>query len=100
MRILHGVDVYLWTEKTDSIPLQVGKFELTMISDRGTRIYPPPAPEIELGDWPRCRFLSEEPATDEEIDALVRDLTAQGWQWTKLQKLFKKDGINQFSEAY
>ncbi len=100
MMTLHGVDVYLWSETTSDIPHQIGKFELTMISDRGTRIYPPPAPEIELGDWPRCRFLSDAVVSNDEIDALVHDLTAKGWNWTKCQKLFKKDGVNQFSEAY
>lgn len=100
MMNLHGVDVYLWTPDSATVPKEVGKFKLTMISDRGTRIYPPPAPEMDLSDWPRCRFLSDAEVTDADVDELVSHLTGLGWKWTKCQKLFKRDGVNLFSEAY
>jgi len=100
MMTLHGVDVYLWTEDSSSLPHSIGEFALKMVSDRGTKIYPPPAPVIELSDWPRCRYLCENEVTDQQIDALLQELTALGWRWTKSQKLFRKDGVNQFSEAY
>lgn len=97
---LHGVDIYIWTPETPALPESVGKFRLELISNRGTRIWPPPAPDIDLLDWPRCRFLSDEVVTDAEVDALVAHLTGQGWTWTKCQKLYRKDGVNQFSQPY
>jgi len=97
---LHGVDVYLWTPETPQLPITIGKFTLTLISNRGTRVWPPPAPDIKLLDWPRCRYVSDEVVTNEEVESLVAELTAAGWTWTKLQKLFREDGVNLYSEPY
>lgn len=97
---LHGLDIYLWTESMPELPKQIGKFALTFISSRGTRIYPPPAPDVEPCDWPQCRYLSEHPATDAEVEQLISDLSTQGHRWTMCQKLYKKDGVNLFSEPY
>lgn len=97
---LHGVDVYLRTPETPDLPKEHGKFTLTLISNRGTRVYPPPAPEMHLIDWPRCRYVSEQVVENTDIDQLVSYLSSLGWQWTKCQKLFRKDGVNLYSEAY
>src|SRR5437868_1925388 len=95
---LHGCDVYLWNDSTPKPPESLGKFKLTFISSRGTRIWPPPAPEVEPADWYQCRYLSDGQASDAEIDQLTQTITGQGLRWTKLQKLYKRDGVNQFSE--
>lgn len=100
MMTLHGVDVFIWTPTTPELPKEVGKFTLQLISNRGTKIYPGPAPDIDLLDWPRCRFVSDSEVTDTEVDALVQQITGLGYKWTKLQKLFRKDGVNQYSEPY
>lgn len=97
---LHGVDVYIWTPQTPDLPKEFGKLKLILISNRGTKVWPPPAPEIELLDWPRCRFASDEVVTNEEVEALLNHLTAAGWTWTKAQKLFRQDGVNLYSEPY
>lgn len=97
---LHGVDIYLWTEGIPDIPKQVGNFSLTFISSRGTRVYPPPAPDVETSDWPQCRYLCEHEVDDKEVDGLMRALAEQGWRWTMCSKLFKRDGQNLFSEPY
>ena len=100
MMNLHGVDIYIWTPQTPNVPKTYGTFELKFITNRGTKVYPPPAPDMELMDWPRCRFLSDTEVTDKEIDDLVNHLTGLGWRWTATQKLFKKDGVDQFSQPY
>jgi hypothetical protein len=100
MMTLHGVDVYIWTPETPDLPKEFGKFSLKLISNRGTRVWPPPAPDMDLLDWPRSRYLSDDEVTDQDIDSLVNHLTSLGYRWTKCQKLFKKDGVNQFSEPY
>lgn len=97
---LCGVDVYIWSPTTPDLPKTFGRFKLELISNRGTRVYPPPAPDIHLVDWPRCRFLSTEEVTGEEVDQLVAHLTSLGFVWTKLQKLFRNDGVNLFSQPY
>jgi len=100
MFTLYGADIYLRTPKTPDLPGEVGTLRLVFIANRGTRVFPPPAPEAEPTDWPQCRYLSDVPVTDEQVDALAAHLTALGWQWTKLQKLFKNDGVDAFSKPY
>jgi hypothetical protein len=100
MMTLHGVDVYIWTPETPDLPKEFGKFKLKLISNRGTKVWPPPAPDMHLLDWPRSRYVSDEEVTDQEIDELVAHLSGQGYRWTKCQKLFRKDGVNQYSEPY
>ncbi len=100
MMTLHGVDVYLRTPEIPDIPKTYGAFTLQMISNRGSRVYPPPTPEMELSDWQQCRYLSDAEVTDAQIDELVGHLSSLGWQWTKCQKLFKIDGDNAFSQPY
>lgn len=63
-------------------------------------MYPPPAPEMHLIDWPRCRYFSETPVEDKDIDGLLATLTEAGWIWTKAQKLYRIDGVDQFSKPY
>ncbi len=100
MMILHGVDIYIRHPETPNIPLEFKGFTLVLISNRGTRVYPPPAPEMDLLDWPRCRYFSETPVEDAQIDELVAHITSLGWQWTKCQKLFRIDGVDGFSQPY
>lgn len=100
MMNLHGVDVYIWNETTPDIPKSYGPFTLALISNRGTKVYPGPVPDMDLLDWPRCRYLSDTEVTDAQIDELVLHLSSLGWRWTKCQKLFRKDGVDQFSQPY
>lgn len=97
---LVGLDVYIWSPDIPDLPKTYGKFRLELISNRGTRVYPPPAPDIDLIDWSRCRFVSDEPVTNEEVEELIRHLTSLGWTWTKCQKLYRSEGRNLYSEPY
>lgn len=100
MMTLHGVDIYIWSDTTPEIPKEFGSLILTLISNRGTRIYPGPVPDIHLLDWPRCRYESDTVVTDADIEAVVNAITAAGFRWTKCQKLFRIDGVNQYSQPY
>jgi hypothetical protein len=97
---LHGVDVYLWTTKTPDLPMEIGKLKLDMISNRGTKVFPSDNPSTDSFDWPQCRYLSENPVSDNDVDALIAHLTSLGWRWTKTQKLYRKDGVDLFSQPY
>ncbi|MBS1717826.1 MAG: isocitrate dehydrogenase [Armatimonadetes bacterium] len=100
MMTLHGVDIYLWTPTIPELPKTFGPFTLTFISNRGTRVTTPPSPRVEVLDWPQCRFLSDAEVTDKDVDALMNHLTGLGWRWTMCQKLFRKEGADQFSQPY
>jgi hypothetical protein len=97
---LHGVDVYVWSDGIPKVPDQVGKLSLTFISNRGTKVFPGPPPDIDFCDWPRCRYVSQEEIEDVEVARLLTELSEKGFRWTKAQKLFWKDGVKQYSEAY
>lgn len=97
---LAGVDIYVWATEVDNVPKNQGKFTLKLISNRGTKIYPPPAPEIKLIDWFRCRYLSEQSLVDADIDSLCKEITSAGFIWNKAQKLYQIDGVNAYSEPY
>ena len=100
MMTLHGVDIFIRTPQTPELPTEFGPFKLILISNRGTRIWPPPAPEMDLVDWPRARFLSDEVVTDVQVDELVGAITSLGYQWSMNQKLFRIDGVDAFSQPY
>ncbi len=100
MMTLHGADVYIRTPQTPTLPNEIGPFSLIFISDRGTRVFPPPAPDIDISDWPRARYFSESEVTEQQADDLLKAITALGLQWTSIQKLFKIDGVNAFSQPY
>lgn len=100
MMTLHGADIYVWYQGVPDVPKEFGKFQLLLISNRGTKVYPGPAPEIDMLDWPRCRYVCDDPVTNEEVDALVAHISASGFNWSKVQKLHRKDGVNQYSEPY
>jgi hypothetical protein len=53
---LQGVDVFVRNDGMPSPPEKVGKLSLHLISNRGTKIYPGPTPEIYLVDHFRLRY--------------------------------------------
>ena len=97
---LHGVDVYIWQDEQPALPTEFGGLTLKLISNRGTKVYPGPAPEMDLLDWFRCRYFSESEVSDVQVNELITALTEQGFRWTKTQKLFQIDGVDAFSQPY
>ena|SRR5712692_8349276 len=96
---LIGVDVYIWSQSIPDLPKKIGLFTLQMISNNGTKLYPPPAPEIEVTDWFQCRYVASSEIIHRDIDQLLLSLNPD-FTWTKAQKLYEKDGVNAFSEPY
>jgi NAD-dependent isocitrate dehydrogenase len=85
-----GVDVVVRYQGVPAVPDHVGNLKLQMISNRGTKVYPGPAPDIRLVDWNQCRYLSDGPVQDSEILAL---LTAIGKvaPWVHIEKLHQNE---------
>lgn len=100
MMTLHGADVFIRIPNLPELPNEIGPFSLLFISDRGTRVTKESAVGLELSDWPRARYFSETEASQEQVDELVNAITSLGFEWTKIQKLFKIDGANAFSQPY
>lgn len=100
-RELNGVDVYMYNVELS--PDELGKrleelagpeFKLTVISNRGVKVYPDGFPETFLSDNWRCRFEAPEPgtATRAGIRALLERLDDAGFEWVKLDNLYLFDG--------
>jgi hypothetical protein len=96
---LVGADIYIWSEKMPDVPKEISPFSLLLISNRGTKIYPPPAPELEFNDWWRCRYRAQKEVSHADIQRLL-DAVSQKNVWTKVQKLFEINGVNAYSEPY
>jgi isocitrate dehydrogenase len=74
--------------------------KLKMISNRGTRVYPPTGAMTDCVDHWRCRFVRRdaEETTDAEIAALLSRVSAT-YRWMHLEKLMEYDGKAAYTRA-
>src|SRR2546425_2845690 len=98
---LVGVDVFLdWRGGT---PDELGEtfkqvsgddLELTMITNRGAKVWPQGMPETFCTDHWRCRFMSPirgETVTHEQIISLLQRVTNAGFDFIKTENLYTFD---------
>nr|BCX01749.1 MAG: isocitrate dehydrogenase [NADP] [Bacteroidota bacterium] len=103
-----GVDVFV---ESELYPEPLGRlleelvegsvFRLKMISNRGTKVYPPTGAITDVVDHYRCRFLlhgGAGEATDEQIVDLVQRIGSR-LRWMHLEKLQEFDGAPGFTKA-
>lgn len=102
----HGVDIFVENPAgIPKMPEQVGKLKLKMISNRGTKVYPEPQPNIWLVDHHRCRYVAVNEngnylnIGDDEIFNLIREVSAYGIKWMHIEKLQLFDGEPGYSKA-
>lgn len=95
---LYGVDVFVQSQGLPTPPQRVGPLELSLISNRGTKVYPGPTPEIFLVDWFRLRYRSSQPVTDAEIYPLLTEISRQ-YDWMHIEKLHQSGSTAMFSKA-
>ena len=104
-----GVDVF--TESTLSAN-EVGKkmeaaavgtsFKLKMISNRGTKVYPPTGAETDCVDHWRCRFLmqpGDEAQCTAQVTQLLRQVEQAGLRWMHVEKLPEFDSARGYTMA-
>lgn len=99
---LIGVDVFLhWRGGSpDQLaqqlqPASAGELELTMITNRGVKVWPGGMPETFCTDHWRCRFLSPQPDQSirhAQIIALLGRIAAAGLDFIKCENLCLFDG--------
>jgi isocitrate dehydrogenase len=101
-----GVDVFLdWHDGTaDELGKKVealkGDLELSMITNRGVRVYPDGFPETFVTDQWRCRFFAPSRGLvvrHQQIVALLQRFTDAGLDFTKTEHLCSFDGQRGFS---
>jgi isocitrate dehydrogenase len=105
---LVGVDVFMaWPEvnpaKLASLlqPLQGGALTLTMMSNRGMKVWPDGAPETFMVDHLRCRFASASggAVAHVEVANLLSRIAAAGLDFIKTENLYTFDGQRGYSLA-
>jgi isocitrate dehydrogenase len=106
---LVGVDVFLdWTAGgPDDLgrtleQLAGGDLKLSMISNRGVKVYPDGLPETFTVDHWRCRFVARDgasPVTHAQIIALLQRVAGAGLDFIKTEHLYTFDGQRGYSMA-
>ena len=103
-RELDGVDVFIYSTKpTDEIGKALEKiagpdFNLKMLSNRGAKVYPDGMAETFCTDHWRCRFLgNNKVVTQADIRSLLAKVEGLGFEWIKLENLYKFDGQKVYS---
>ena len=95
-----GVDIFV-TYKGDveklskTRRLDIPDLKLSMISNRGVKVWPHKMPETFCGDSWRCRFLSPtkgKPVSHEHIVALLKRMAEKGIDFNQIEHLCTFDG--------
>jgi isocitrate dehydrogenase len=104
---LVGVDVFLdWTKGSandlgDGLSRLSGEgLKLTMISNRGVKVWPGGHTETFCSDHWRCRFLSESDGAQvshAQVVSLLGRVSSQGYDFIKTEGLYTFDGQRGFS---
>jgi isocitrate dehydrogenase len=109
-RELVGVDVFLSWDDSDRDPDTLGKIlseanddtvGLTMITNRGLKVWPKGAPETFCTDHWRCRFMASsnegDPVTQQQIIDLLQRVHDHNFDIIKTEQLYMFDGEAGFS---
>ena len=104
-----GMDVFAESELPAS---QLGKlltqlgaeagFQLKMISNRGTQVFPDKGAQTDCVDHWRCRFLYGHPDTDlpiSRVQQLLAKLEGAGLRWMHVEKLPEFEGKPGYTKA-
>ncbi|OSZ79214.1 isocitrate dehydrogenase [Chitinophagaceae bacterium IBVUCB1] len=105
---LVGVDVFLHWKERDANKLgealkniQVGTLKMSMITNRGTKVYPDGFPETFCTDHWRVRFKCEGEMCNsyQAVISLLGEIHKAGYDIIKTENLYKLDGENGFTAA-
>lgn len=101
MLALHGVDVYIRSGNVPEAPEAMGALSRSFISDRGTRVQNPATHDTRRTEIYCVRYESETALADSDIDALLEALSGAGFDWPKVQKLYRfENGDKAYSQPY
>lgn len=96
-----GTDVFVRTDKMPALKsdADLGAFELKMISNRGTKVWPGKAPAINMTDVYSCRFMYKGSDAKVPVTELLAKLDKLGWEWVHVEKLLEINGKAGFTVA-
>ncbi len=104
-KTLVGIDVFVDSDKAaealaaDMRQAEISPFELTMITNRGVKVWPDGLPETFCTDHWRCRYMAKADMemTRSDIVALLNRLAGIGVDFIKTEQLFTFDGVSGYS---
>lgn len=103
---LIGVDVFLHV--SEKLPQEIAEqvklcayngIELTMITNRGTKVWPGGFPETFCTDHWRCRFKSDKEVNNMSVLQLLININNMGFNIIKTENLYLFDGEPGFTAA-
>lgn len=94
-----GCDVFVHHDGLPVMPESIGPFTLRLLSNRGTKVWPGPTPDILLVDHFRCRYVAKTPVARQQILEVLSHLTEQGVQWLHVELLWNDAGVAKYSKA-
>ena len=100
-----GVDIFVQSsESIEQLQARLKKVEnehlrLTMVSNRGVRVWPEIMPETFCGDTWRCRFVNKSSVTHKQIAALLGAFAESGLDFLQTENLCTFDGVPGFTLA-
>lgn len=96
---LVGIDVFVDAPANSLDDLQAkltsisqNRFKLTMITNRGVRVWPEKAPETSCVDNWRCRFSGTQDLSNQDIVDLLKNLAELHVDFVKTESLYTFDG--------
>lgn len=95
---LKGVDIFIdWKGEVSDLHKQLASLEkscleLTMIGNRGVRVWPEKAPETLCIDSWRCRYTFKDSASHGHIASLLQQMAKKGIDFTHTEHLYSFDG--------
>jgi isocitrate dehydrogenase len=103
---LQGVDVFVYWPTADTAALAsklsaipAGALKLTMMDNRGTKVWPEGAPETFCSDQYRCRFLASQSVTHADVADLLSRMAGAGVDFVKTENLHTFDGQRGYTLA-
>ena len=107
LKELVGVDVFIqYPEDVEALSHKLTELEnhglkLTMISNRGVRVWPERMPETACGDTWRCRFMAKnkEKLSLNQVTQLMQRMSEGHIDFVKTENLYTFDGIAGYTLA-
>lgn len=105
-KTLVGVDIFLHYDKRDAQELgqqlsqfSISQLELTLITNRGVKVYPDGNPATFCTDHWRCRFKSPsyQAANYQDVLQLLAQIANEGFDIIKTENLYTFDGVPAFT---
>ncbi|MCZ2132611.1 MAG: NAD-dependent isocitrate dehydrogenase [Bacteroidetes bacterium] len=93
-----GIDVFTRSDNgLPELPEKIGKFRLTTLSNRGTKVYPGPKPDILMVDCYTSRWIADTAVEHNDIVNFLREFPA-AYPWTHIEVLYREGDTPMYSK--